>query len=928
MQDTAARTPRAARPGRPSRTSRWRRPRRAAVTILSVLIGGAAALPAQTIVSVPFTNGFIGTRGSSAGSSNNVLTYATLGIARAFFIQSSSSQSFELQGNDIPGTLRIVRTNGTTLEFPASANWRNSGGSTFLIGILPRPASPITYSYAGGSIQITDGSVQGGSSIGAYIAGYTGSVLSDGNSTSGNAAQSQVLSGLNTYLSTVIASRPAGPVTVTSLSTSSTTPTLTGTATLVSGEDLSVVIGGVQYTASSSPSVSRNGNSWSLQLTTPLALGTYSITATIGNANGFTLSDGTTNELTITPQTQVLTVSGTLTANDKVYDGALTASGTLSGLTLSGVSSGDDVTIASVTLQFQFAGAGGGITVGITALTLGGADASQYTVSLTGAPTAAASITARPLSISGVSVTNRGYNGSTVATLVGVPVYTGLAAGESFAVSGTPGASFTTASVGAAKAITVVGFTAPTANYALTQPTGLTASITAAPLTIGGSFTVTDKVQDGTVTATIAVNSLTLTGVVSGDTVALTGVTAAFADTSVGAAKPVSLAAAALTGSNAANYTVSLAGAPTTTAAITSPVPPSTPPSAPQNVTSVAGDGSVTVSWTAPATPGCSPLTGFWIEYSTNAGATWTRVTLTSGSLARATVNGLTNNLAYVVRVAAVNNCASSAFTNAATTVVPIGPTRNGGGTPITSPPGTGTVTTGGVTQPVRMLVLRDTTLQVSATPLTLSLRAGDADSVAIPIDSTGTLRFDIGGTMRFDGSGYQPGTFVTLYSYMANGPPLLLGQVLVAGDGTFTTAFPVPASLVAGSYTLQVNGINGTGVPASAAIGVVLDTPPPDLLFTSTIDQLAPAVGDTTAITLDVRNRGSGPAIDVLVPRAFEEPGLRILLITPRDGTYDALTHVWTIPRIDPGATARLVLTVLVLRPAAAVVPPAGATP
>ncbi len=196
-----------------------RGPRRTTFQLLTALValGSAAPLAAQNIISVPFTQGFIGNRGSSAGSANSVLTYQTLGIARTFFIQNSSGSTFE-QGNDIPGTLRIVRTNGAIVDVPASANWRNSGGTTYLLGILPRPASPITYTYAGGSISITDGSVNGGTSVGGYIAGYNGATQADGSSTSGNAAQSQLLTALNDYLATVIGSRPAGPVTVTAQS--------------------------------------------------------------------------------------------------------------------------------------------------------------------------------------------------------------------------------------------------------------------------------------------------------------------------------------------------------------------------------------------------------------------------------------------------------------------------------------------------------------------------------------------------------------------------------------------------------------------------------------------------------------------------------------------------------------------------------------
>jgi hypothetical protein len=519
---------------------------------------------------VPFTNGFVGARGSSAGTSNGVLTFATLGIARTFFIQNSSTNQFEeLQGNDISGTLRIVRTNGTTLDIPASANWRiNSGSTTNLIGILPRPTSPITFTYSGGSIQITDGANPGGSSIGGYVAAYGGALAGDGDDVGGNAAQ--VLSSLNAYLATVVASRPAGPVTVTAQTTASTTPTITGTATMAVGEQLSVVVEGVQYTSTSTPAVVRSGNNWSLTLTTPLAVGTYAVAATLTDVDGFTLSDATTNELVLTSPGGTVTIAGSFTANDRVYDGTTAATGSTGGLTLAGVNGGHQVTIASVTLAFQSAAVGAGKTVVVTAVTLGGPDAAHYGVSLAGAPTATAGITAKALTVTGVSAASRAYDGSTAASLTGTATYTGLASGDSFTPSGTPTASFASAATGAGKAVTVVGYTAPSANYTVTQPAGLTADVTARPLTIGGAFAVASRPYDGTTHAPIATNGLSLVGVVPGDTVALTGVSAAFASAVVGTGKTISLTAAGLTGPHAANYTMSLAGAPTTTADITS----------------------------------------------------------------------------------------------------------------------------------------------------------------------------------------------------------------------------------------------------------------------------------------------------------------------------------------------------------------------
>jgi hypothetical protein len=105
-------------------------------------------------------------------------------------------------------------------------------------------------------------------------------------------------------------------------------------------------------------------------------------------------------------------------------------------------------------------------------------------------------------------------------------------------------------------------------------------------------------------------------------------------------------------------------------------------------------------------------------------------------------------------------------------------------------------------------------------------------------------------------------------------------------------------------------------------ALGVEVVPPPPELVLAATPDQPSPAVGDTLVITLTVTNEGRGVATDVVIPRAFREPGLRLVRTTPVEGSYNAATQEWTIGRIDPGARARMLLTVVVLPPAASQAP------
>ncbi len=95
-----------------------------------------------------------------------------------------------------------------------------------------------------------------------------------------------------------------------------------------------------------------------------------------------------------------------------------------------------------------------------------------------------------------------------------------------------------------------------------------TVTVNKKELTIGGSFTASNKEYDGTTNAVIQDNSLSLTGIVDGDDVTLTPA-AAFADANAGTAKTVNLTGSSLGGDHAGNYTLSLTGAPTATANIT-----------------------------------------------------------------------------------------------------------------------------------------------------------------------------------------------------------------------------------------------------------------------------------------------------------------------------------------------------------------------
>jgi hypothetical protein len=94
---------------------------------------------------------------------------------------------------------------------------------------------------------------------------------------------------------------------------------------------------------------------------------------------------------------------------------------------------------------------------------------------------------------------------------------------------------------------------------------------------------------------------------------------------------------------------------------------------APTNVTATAGNAQAVVSWTAPASNGGSPVTGYDVQYSSNGGSTWTSASSAfhTSTATTQTVTGLTNGTSYVFRVAAINAGGTGPYSAASASVMP-----------------------------------------------------------------------------------------------------------------------------------------------------------------------------------------------------------------------------------------------------------------
>ncbi|MFM1930156.1 MAG: hypothetical protein RL387_1484, partial [Bacteroidota bacterium] len=164
-------------------------------------------------------------------------------------------------------------------------------------------------------------------------------------------------------------------------------------------------------------------------------------------------------------------------------------------------------------------------------------------------------ITPAPLTIKNITGATKVYDGTTTASINGTAAYDGLVTADAglATVQGGPSFNFDNKDAGVSKPITVTGYIAPSSNYVLTQPTGLTASITPAPITIAG-ITGVSRTYDRTINATVA-GTPVYTGLVAGENLTVVGSpTYSFANKNVGTAKPITVSG--FTAPDA-NYTLS-----------------------------------------------------------------------------------------------------------------------------------------------------------------------------------------------------------------------------------------------------------------------------------------------------------------------------------------------------------------------------------
>jgi hypothetical protein len=372
----------------------------------------------------------------------------------------------------------------------------------------------------------------------------------------------------------------------------------------------------------------------------------------LGGAQNANYSLTQPTDVTVNITAKGLTITG-LTGVNKVYNRSTSATATGTAA-LSGVETGDTVTISGTpTFTFASSGVATGISISTTGYSLSGADAANYSLTQ---PTLSANITAKALTISGATATNRAYNRLTTVTVSGGSLV-GVEAGDTVTLGGSPAGTVATAAVGTGKAVTVTGYAltgADNANYSVTQPTDVTVNITQAALSITADNE--SKTFGNTVSSGSGKTAFSSSGLQNSETIGSVTLTYAGGYNATDAAGTYNIVPSAATGGTftASNYAITYANGTLTVTAI-----------APTVTTGSAGSGttSVTISASNVTSDGGTSVTARGIAYGTSASPTISGSATSNGTGTGsfdATLTGLTGGTLYYARAYATNSAGTS----------------------------------------------------------------------------------------------------------------------------------------------------------------------------------------------------------------------------------------------------------------------------
>jgi len=466
---------------------------------------------------------------------------------------------------------RLVSVTGLTLTGTDAANYILSATSVTAPGtitaatIIPVLAGTITKVYDGNTNAVLTGANYS----------FTGKVGTENVALNNPVAGTYALKDIGSRLVSVSGIALTGTdaanyiLSTTSLTAPGTinqaviTPVLAGTITKVYDGTTTAALTGANY------SFTGKVGTEDVALNNPVA-GSYAL-KDIGNrlvsvsgialtgtdAANYTLSTTSlTAPGTITTATIVPVLAGTIT---KVYDGNTTAALTGANYSLTGKIGADDVALNNPVSGTYDLKNKGNRTVTVTGITLTGTDATNYSLSATSV-TAPGTITSATIIPVLAGTITKVYDGNTTAALTNANYsFTGKAGADDVALNNPSAGTYDLKDAGS-RTVSVGGVTltgTDAANYILST-TNLTApgTITSATIIPVLAGTIT-KVYDGNTTAALTGANYSFTGNIGTDDVTLNNPVTGTYDLKNAGSRTVSVGGIALTGTDAANYSLS-----------------------------------------------------------------------------------------------------------------------------------------------------------------------------------------------------------------------------------------------------------------------------------------------------------------------------------------------------------------------------------
>ena len=527
---------------------------------------GQPSLSYSEITAVEGINGeqFVATAGTAAILDKNVLTANNkLTDLSTLTLTGKNNSATELAGNyNLDSGLPAAGANNqvTIRTRDLSANISNVNttygtnagtGSVNLIGVIG--PDNVSASAAGlvGTALSSSGNLKAGTYVQSVVGGLTGTDA--GNYTfSGTSSANYVVNklALNTQIAAV--------------STTYGTTAATGAASITG-----VLSGDKVDLANAKATLVDAANSSSGNLNAGTYKQTVANSLSGADADNYTAAPTSLANYVVTPKA----ITATVTAADKVYDGSNVATLTANS---ADIVSGDLVAVQGASGTFaskNVARDGSGnavaqtVTVSGTGVGLGGTDGANYTLTnATSIASTTAKITPKDLSVSGITASDKVYDGSTAAVInTANAVVSGLVTGDSVSVSTQSGVgnfaskdvAFDGAGVVASQAVTVSGLSlngAAAGNYNVSDKSGATAKVLQRALSITGSV-AQDKTVDGNTNAQVKPGQLV--NLVAGESLVVSA-TGQFADAEIGTNKAVTTQYALANGANgvARNYTL------------------------------------------------------------------------------------------------------------------------------------------------------------------------------------------------------------------------------------------------------------------------------------------------------------------------------------------------------------------------------------